>query len=182
MAQLVEHNLAKVGVAGSNPVVRSQSRCLVNVSENPSDAQIEELLRAVPAERWQELWAAFDAIDRNGAHTRWEGGQQTGTVLVDGVEKPVYQMPYAAYSDELERLVRAISGAGLVVPCPWPDWDGIERYRDGRGLEDAPVADTVRLLTAIVRSERFTEGSIGGALDSGVLPAALERLRRWHSA
>ena len=30
MAQLVEHNLAKVGVAGSNPVVRSKHRSEFN--------------------------------------------------------------------------------------------------------------------------------------------------------
>ena len=32
MAQLVEHNLAKVGVAGSNPVVRSRSEALAGAS------------------------------------------------------------------------------------------------------------------------------------------------------
>ena len=30
MAQLVEHHLAKVGVAGSNPVVRSRSSCYIS--------------------------------------------------------------------------------------------------------------------------------------------------------
>jgi hypothetical protein len=99
------------------------------VAEDPSDAQIEEVLRAVPAERWHELWAAFDAVDPARTHTLWEGGQQAGTVVVDGVEKPVHQVPYAAYSDEVERLLRAISGCGLVVPFAWPDWDGLERYR-----------------------------------------------------
>ncbi len=33
MAQLVEHNLAKVGVAGSNPVVRSSSEAPSGASE-----------------------------------------------------------------------------------------------------------------------------------------------------
>ena len=32
VAQLVEHNLAKVGVAGSNPVVRSKSEALSGAS------------------------------------------------------------------------------------------------------------------------------------------------------
>jgi hypothetical protein len=149
------------------------------VVEDPSDAQIEQLLRAVPAERWDELWRACDALDPSVSHVRWEGGQQTRTRVVDGVEKPVYQMPYAVYDDQVEELRRAIAGAGLVIPFAWPEWDGIERYRDGRGMQDAPIADAVRLLTSIVRSERFTEGSIGGALDSGVLHAALQRVRRW---
>jgi hypothetical protein len=149
--------------------------------DDPTDAQIEEGLRAVPADLWNELWKAFDAIDPAGDHTSWEGGQQTGSLVVDGVEKPVHQVPYAVYSGELDRLVRAISAAGLIVPFAWPDWDGIRRYRDGHGLADAPVADAVRMVTAIVRSERFTEGSIGGALAGGTLPAALRRIRRWRS-
>jgi hypothetical protein len=33
VAQLVEHNLAKVGVAGSNPVVRSSSEALSGASD-----------------------------------------------------------------------------------------------------------------------------------------------------
>ena len=34
VAQLVEHNLAKVGVAGSNPVVRSRSEALSGASDS----------------------------------------------------------------------------------------------------------------------------------------------------
>jgi hypothetical protein len=36
------------------------------------------------------------------------------------------------------------------------------------------------MVTAIVRAERFSEGTIGATLEDGTLFAALRRIRRWH--
>ena len=134
----------------------------------------------MPPDRWDALWTAVDRLDSSAEHITWGGGGQVGTTVVDGVEAPVYQMPYAVYSDEVERLRGALGGVGAVVPFAWPDWHGIRTYRGGQNLDRAPVADAVRLLTAIIRSERFSDGSIAGALADGTLPAALSLLRRWH--
>ena len=46
VAQLVEHNLAKVGVAGSNPVVRSRSEALSGASDSRSGPSIGRPSRA----------------------------------------------------------------------------------------------------------------------------------------
>src|SRR5207302_1119051 len=62
VAQLVEHNLAKVGVAGSNPVVRSKSLrrsaavfgCSSVVGESPKSALVREVVRG-----------SFDFASRN---------------------------------------------------------------------------------------------------------------------
>ena len=56
----------------------------------------------------------------------------------------------------------------------------MKRYRGGGGLDAAPVADAVRIATAIVRADRFVEGALGAALDDGTLHAALSRLRQWY--
>ena len=56
-------------------------------------------------------------------------------------------------------------------------WDGLDHYRSGERLADAPVADAVRMITAIVRSERFCDGAIESAWCDGRFPAALARLR-----
>lgn len=46
----------------------------------------------------------------------------------------------------------------------------------------APVADAVLLLTAFQRAERFGDGNIEGAITSGLIQAALARVRRRHDA
>ncbi len=50
VAQLVEHNLAKVGVAGSNPVVRSEGALgRVSLEPVPGPGRVAEWLRQGPA-------------------------------------------------------------------------------------------------------------------------------------
>jgi hypothetical protein len=150
------------------------------VTADPSDDDIEANLRAGAVDAWQNLWRAFDRFEREVEHGRWEGGQQIDATVVDGVERPVYQMPYVRYSDAVEAIVRALYDAGAVVPFAWHDWDGMERYHGGDALMTAPVADAVRVLTAVIRSDRFCEGSLKGAVDDGTIGAALRRLRAWY--
>jgi hypothetical protein len=149
------------------------------VANEPTDAEIEAGLGTQPESRWQELWDAWAEVEAEPTHVAWAGGDQVGTTVVDGVERPVLQMPYALYSDSVERLRRAIGGLGIIVVFPWPDWEGMTRYRSGQGLADAPVADAARLATAVLRGERFCEGNIEAALDDGTLAAIIQRLRRW---
>jgi hypothetical protein len=56
------------------------------------------------------------------------------------------------------------------------------RTGEGRALRDRPEAldtaspdDLARLLTAIVRSDRFVEGSMVGAFESGLLASIARR-------
>ncbi|WP_328411010.1 DUF6508 domain-containing protein [Nocardia sp. NBC_00403] len=89
-------------------------------------------------------------------------------------------MPYAVYSAAVGHVQHALYEADAIVRFDWTNWDGIRRYRGGQGLADASVADTCRMLTAITRAERFSDGTIGHALDDGTFQAALLRLRRWY--
>jgi hypothetical protein len=77
---------------------------------------------------------------------------------------------------------RAAVAAGdwIVVGFDWQTW----LAGDGRPLSDDPAAIATAtpdqlgwLLTAIVRSDRFMEGSIAGAFESGLLAAISRRAR-----
>jgi hypothetical protein len=146
---------------------------------DPTDEDIERILRSADRERWRNLAAAADALAADTEATQWEGGQQIGTTGEPGAEQPVLRMPYPIYSRAVDGIADALRGIGAVVPFNWPDWDGIERYRNGRRLEAAPVADAVRMATVIIRAERFSDGTIGEMVENGTLPAVVARLRRW---
>jgi O-acetyl-ADP-ribose deacetylase len=150
------------------------------VSADPTDVEIDAILFAAPVERWRDLWAAVEDLETESQHVRWGGGQQVDTTTVDGVEPPMFQMPYAVYSDAVNHTVQALYDLDAIVPFNWPDWDGVERFRGGRGLDSAPVADAIRLATAIVRADRFSEGTIAATLDDGTFLAALRRVRQWY--
>jgi hypothetical protein len=92
-------------------------------------------------------------------------------------------MPYVEYDDHISRLIVLLHEAGIVNPAvDWNTWYSPERYPKGEGLDDAPIADVVRMVTSIVRGDRFTEGTIAHFIDNGVLLTLLRRLCQWHEA
>ena len=143
------------------------------VAADPADETIEDALRAAPDDAWRELADALDAVEGETVHATWRGGEP-----VDGGPR---QVPYPEYTEAVERFRRALTGVRAFVVFPWTDWAGLSRYRGADDVAAGTAADAVRLVTAIVRSERFGDGSIEAALRSGLLPAAARRLLRWHA-
>jgi hypothetical protein len=150
-----------------------------SVSADPTDAEIEARLRAAPADAWRLFADAIDAVEAERVHATWTGMEQVDTVEVDGVTRPVFHMPYPTYSDAVRGLLSAIGAVGAAVPFDWMAWEGRARLTEPAAIDAAPVADAVRLVTSIVRGERFADGTIDAALDSGVLIAAVRRVQRW---
>ncbi len=111
----------------------------------------------------------------------WAGGDVVGTTVIEGQERPVIQMSYPVYAESVSRLRDRLRDLRLGVAFDWSGWDGLNRYlEDHAALAVAPVGDAVRVLIGIERSERFIDGNIETALTSGLMQAALARLRRWY--
>jgi len=87
-------------------------------------------------------------------------------------------MPYFVFSDQARELIAALP----VTPgFAWPDWTRTEEAQtliaDHARIAEASADQLVKLTTAIVRSDRFTEGSIAGAFKSGLLAAIVRRAK-----
>jgi hypothetical protein len=151
------------------------------VIEGLSDTEIEHrLCAAADTQRWQDLWDALDALALEPEKGRWAGGETVETIVLDGVEKPVIQMPYVIYSEAVFDVIARVGALGASQPFDWHEWDGLNRYPKGRGLEEAPVAESIRMITAIVRADRFGEGTLLASLEDGTFMAAVDRLRSWY--
>ena len=117
-----------------------------------------------------DLVPILDAPDADFGH--WEGGS-TDT---DGV----LQMPWFAFGPTGDAFRAAVGRGGWVIAgFDWMTWLQTD---EGQALRDRPVAvetatpdQLARLLTAIVRSDRFVEGSIAGAFESGLLTRIAKR-------
>lgn len=92
-------------------------------------------------------------------------------------------MPWYRVSPAAEAFLR--DAAALVQPFDWQAWlrtPAGDRLRDPAAVAEASEADLGRLLTAILRSDRFTEGSLAGAYESGLLTAILRRAKELSEA
>lgn len=122
---------------------------------DPDDLDLMSGLRSAPPSSWRTLWDAVDGLDRASA---------------------------VEHSVELAQVVVALYEVRAVAPFDWMTWHEARPYPDGVGIESAPIDDVVRMLTVIVRSDRFSDGSLQQAADSGLFGSLLRRLRDWHDS
>ena len=92
----------------------------------------------------------------------------------------VHTLGWFEFGPTAEAWRAAVGRGGWVeTGFDWPSWLATER---GMALRDRPEEVSTatpeelrRLLTAIVRSDRFVEGSIAGAFESGLLARIARR-------
>lgn len=136
---------------------------------------IAAALGAVTRRQWDELAAATDELLRlEEPACRWESPAPT-TEVIDGVVREVHHFGYPVYADPINAVVRCLYELGLIVSVDWMTWSGAQRDLHSTPIPDSATA--VMYLTAVVRGERFSDGAIETALESGRFVAALQALR-----
>ena len=131
------------------------------------------LLQATPA-ACKRLRAAIEGVKSHSAEGRpvvaWSPMTGEGSIA-----EPLV-LSYPEYDAGVEQLVAALFAVNAQPVFDWMRWDGSRRYAGGVGLAQAPVADAMRLVTVIVRGERFCDGTIAKAIEDGSLVVAAERI------
>ena len=140
------------------------------------EVDLVEGLRSAPRSAWTALWNAVDDLGATGLESTWRGGEPSPD------NERLIHIPWVEHSVEFGRVVVALYDVQAVAPFDWMDWYDESRYPNGEGLESAPLDDIVRMMTVVVRSDRFSEGSLKSAVDSGLFGLLLGRLRDWHDA
>ncbi len=91
----------------------------------------------------------------------------------------VLHMPWFDYSAAADDFRRMAASNGWVVPFDWMAWvatpDAQRLIADPGLVANATADDLVKLITAIIRGDRFSEGELAGACESGMLLAIVRR-------
>ncbi|WP_432571417.1 DUF6508 domain-containing protein [Kineococcus sp. SYSU DK005] len=140
--------------------------------QQPSDADYEAVLAAVPEQLWREIEQSLRALPESTAGNEWKGGHET--------RPGVRHLPYVQYSPGIELLRTQLNRSGVLLPHDWVHWHGRSTYTDAASMRQAPVADAVRYLVGLLRNERFNEGAIDAELRVGRVAAALENMSAWR--
>jgi hypothetical protein len=95
-------------------------------------------------------------------------------------EGEVLVAPQFSLGDEAISFVQAAYDFGWVLPqFDWMKWNGTQeadRLRnEGEALAQASPEQLARLLTVCIRQDRFAEGALQAAFESGILTRILQR-------
>jgi len=132
--------------------------------------------RDLPA-RLEAIAAFADELETPGFDAgHWHRSERTATPDGD-----VWTMPWFELSERADAFIRTAAGSGWVQPFDWMAWvetDEGKSLRDDREALSRSTADQLqRLLTAVIRADRFSEGSLEWAFDSGLMAAIARRAR-----
>ena len=88
-----------------------------------------------------------------------------------------WSMPYFDFSTEALEFLQAAP----IEVFAWPDWMETEEAQrllaDHSAIAEATDDQLVKLMTALVRGDRFGEGTLANSYDSGLLAAIAQRAR-----
>ncbi len=107
-----------------------------------------------------------------GAFGEWRGGERVD----DGaLQMPCYELSEAA----TEFVDGCYSGGWILGGFPWPDWiqseEGIRLRTDPSALHAAGYFHLAKLLTALVRADRFSDGTLAQAFESNLIQRIIDR-------
>lgn len=96
------------------------------------------------------------------------------------MEPGILRMPYASYSEVVDRFIDYAYKYGWVIQdFDWPAWaqsaEAIRLRDEESALECATAEQLIRLLTVLIRQERFSEGSLLTAFESGLMLRIVRR-------
>ena len=124
-----------------------------------------------PQQRAELTRLARNLATHTGPWARWEGGTEVGLNHV--------QMPYVVWGSDMSDFAHTMHKIGLVLQFNWVKWTaGADWLRSTApdkfdGLSQEFI---LKIFTALLRSDRFVEGSLLGAFDDGTVPRLMQLL------
>ena len=128
------------------------------------------------AARLEALASLLPEFEAGGfACGEWRGGEEQRPGAVT--------MPWFALSEPVRRFVRtAYDEEWVLSDFAWVSWAGTPEAQNLEGDRDALAQATpeqlAKLLTMLIRRNRFVEGALAGDCESGLLTAVLRRADR----
>ena len=90
------------------------------------------------------------------------------------------QTPYPNWSEKTQDFVEACYELGWIERFDWGSWawtDEAVRLRDDAGaLDEATAHQISRVLTVLIRQDRFVDGAVLSAFESGLMQRVLRRI------
>ncbi|HMQ29469.1 MAG TPA: DUF6508 domain-containing protein [Chloroflexaceae bacterium] len=93
--------------------------------------------------------------------------------------------PYWDASPEASAFVATLYREQFITPFDWVSWmPEVQRYVEGwdTALATADLASLRKLMTAHMRADRFSEGTLAAQFESGHITAVLRRLKQIRDA
>lgn len=136
----------------------------------------KERIYAFTHRDWQLLLDLIPEIENTRSFGEWAGG--------DTNEEGVIQFPYFMPTNIVSRFLKILYSIPIIIAFDWGAWDeGRKIASDATfNLDNTDLLTKCKLITAIVRNDRFCEGALVSAFESGLILQILKSIEKQISA
>ena len=155
--------------------------CVAKLHEKANNMMLDEhncgdKINALTYEDWQPLLALIPEIEHTTNYGQWSGG--------DKDEEGVVQLPYCVPSPIVSTFSQIVYDIPIIIEFRWGEWDEGRKIAGDKNF-DFDATDLLvkcKLITAIVRNDRFCEGALVAAFKSGLILRLLKSIEKDVSA
>jgi hypothetical protein len=120
-------------------------------------------LELLPYVTWEPFFDLIPEIEHTRSFGIWKGGDITASGAI--------QLPYYEKGPVMISFIKEVERLGLIVPFDWSHWDeGIQTLGDEHyNYHQFDLLAQCKIITLKMRADRFCEGILGNAFESGLI-------------
>jgi hypothetical protein len=99
-----------------------------------------------------------------------------GSLIVDESEEGEIQFPFYSSTNIVDEFLSIMYDENLIINFDWPSWEEGKRIMSQGNFIGLDSFTLMKLLTAIVRSDRFNEGNLVANFENGNILKILQEL------
>ena len=120
---------------------------------------------------WNPLLELIPEIEKTSKFGELRGGEE--------VEKGVFQLPYYVQNDIVSNFTEIVYEMPIAINFDWGSWyEGREMLKEKDfDFDSVDIPTKCKLITAIIRSDRFCDGVLVDAFNSGIMLKILKSIK-----
>ena len=131
-----------------------------------------EILNSLTVSEWKPLFDLIPLIEKEKEFGKMEGCEK--------IEEGVFSMPYMDSHKIVDTFLNVVYDIPIIIDFNWVSW------QDGRSIlndeyfdfDSIDIPAKCKLITAIVRNDRFCEGALVSAFESGIMLKILKSVMK----
>lgn len=128
-------------------------------------------INAYTIQDWQPLLALIPKIETT-SNFEWAGG--------DKGKEGIIQFPYHHPTPIDSQFLKIVYAVPIIISFDWGSWDEGRKMASDKGFDfdSIDLVTKCKLITAIVRNDRFCEGALVSACESGLIFKILRSIEK----
>jgi G:T/U-mismatch repair DNA glycosylase len=133
--------------------------------------EFKKQIEAIPSSDWTRLFELITEIENSKIFGTLSAGEE--------VANKVFQLPYWDWSDITRRFIQVAYEIKIVLDFDWGNWsEGISMIENGkREFDKLDTLTLCKLMTMILRADRFNDGFLVSNLENGTILKILKALK-----